>query len=95
MYMYIIVYIHIYSRFLCHGICYHVDTILIVEKPDPSDMEEGSSEISPEEKMEVNEETNVEEQVETIIKEVSEIWSCGMKISGITSAEQQNCVVHA
>ena len=60
-----------YSRFMCHDIHYHIDTILIVEKPDPSDVGEGSGEISPEEKMEVNEEMSVEKQVETIIEEVS------------------------
>jgi hypothetical protein len=45
--------------------------MLIIEKQDPSDVKEGNSEISSEEKMEVSEEMNAEKQVETIVKEVN------------------------
>ena len=58
----------------------HYDaTLSTVEKLDSSDIEERSSEVNPEEKMEVSEEMNVE-KVETVVKEVSKIPSCGVKI---------------
>ena len=41
--------------------------MLIIEKPDPSDVKEGNTELSPEEVMEVNDEMNAEKQVEAII----------------------------
>lgn len=49
--------------------------MLIIEKPNTSDVKEGNIEINPDEKMEISEELNVEKQVETITKEVSKIQS--------------------
>ena len=68
------------NGFLCHNM---VSTVmLIIWKQDPSDVKEGSSEISSEEKMEVNEELNAEKQVETISKEVSKIQRVSRNMQG-------------
>ena len=59
-----------------HNVCHYTHCDFnVAEKLDTSDkcVEQENSEIIPEEKMEVSEETNVERQLEAAVEEVSTI----------------------